>query len=142
MHLGSRGFLGVVARALVPPSRTCKYPCSVGARAAGFCPQPNECQCMPGYVGHDCSSPLCLSPCFHGTCTAPGVCTCEKNYHGGLNVDACRYVMGYEPFRLGGKPHQLITRRIQIERCIHLGAGFVGYSLGNGGRSCIASTSD
>eukprot|EP00976_Prorocentrum_cordatum_P023338 475644-Prorocentrum_minimum.AAC.4 len=54
---------------------------AIGSRA-GYCLHPNECQCSPGWTGANCSDPLCITPCIHGDCTAPGICTCQKNYHG------------------------------------------------------------
>mmetsp|Transcript_29856 Transcript_29856/g.41293 ORF Transcript_29856/g.41293 Transcript_29856/m.41293 type:complete len:408 (+) Transcript_29856:173-1396(+) len=53
-----------------------------GCSGHGYCLHPNECSCAPGWIGDSCKDPLCLTPCFKGACTAPGICTCQKNYHG------------------------------------------------------------
>ncbi|KAL7552581.1 hypothetical protein ACHAWF_015815 [Thalassiosira exigua] len=49
----------------------------------GTCVAPNECQCSPGWSGHDCTVPVCEQTCLHGgNCTHPNTCTCERGWSG------------------------------------------------------------
>lgn len=49
----------------------------------GTCVAPGQCQCAPGWSGHDCKTPVCEQACLHGgNCTAPNTCTCELGWSG------------------------------------------------------------
>ena len=49
----------------------------------GTCVGPNQCICAKGWVGSDCTTPLCSVPCQHnGNCTFPDTCTCERGWEG------------------------------------------------------------
>ena len=49
----------------------------------GTCVGPNKCECAEGWMGYDCSVPICNQTCLHnGNCTHPNTCTCEKGWMG------------------------------------------------------------
>lgn len=48
----------------------------------GTCVGPNKCSCSEGFMGEDCSIPICTQKCVHGNCTLPNQCTCEKGWSG------------------------------------------------------------
>jgi hypothetical protein len=38
--------------------------------------------CEPGYMGEDCSIPICTYGCAHGKCIGPNMCQCEFGWYG------------------------------------------------------------
>lgn len=46
--------------------------------------------CLAGWMGRDCTTPICLPGCHatHGSCDKPGVCNCEFGWQGPL-CDQC-----------------------------------------------------
>ena len=49
----------------------------------GACTATNDCACVPGWQGGDCSIPICPEPCRNGgTCVRPKQCSCPPGFSG------------------------------------------------------------
>ncbi|PAA64918.1 hypothetical protein BOX15_Mlig013074g1 [Macrostomum lignano] len=46
------------------------------------CSATGEIQCLPGYSGARCTTPICQPACVHGTCTGPNQCSCFNGWRG------------------------------------------------------------
>lgn len=46
-------------------------------------------QCIEGWSGADCNTPVCSGGCGHGKCTAPGHCECSGHFTG-AQCDQCQ----------------------------------------------------
>ena len=56
----------------------------------GTCVAPGVCACSRGWMGHNCTTPICEKPCLNGgRCTLPDTCTCEKGWAG----PTCEYAL-------------------------------------------------
>ena len=68
----------------------CKNPINEVCSGHGKCINWNECFCDEGYVGNECSFPICFGKnstnplvCSgHGNCTSPANCECHTGYWG------------------------------------------------------------
>ncbi|KAF0687658.1 Aste57867_20642 [Aphanomyces stellatus] len=65
----------------------------------GTCVAPDTCACAPGWVGADCSIPVCAPACVHGTCTLPNTCTCDLGWTGAI----CTVAICAQECRNGGQ---------------------------------------
>eukprot|EP00937_MAST-01D_sp_MAST-1D-sp2_P007042 g7042.t1 len=66
----------------------------------GTCVAPNTCRCADGWMGFDCSVPVCHQECQHnGNCTQPDTCTCERGWTG----KACEIAMCAQDCNNGGE---------------------------------------
>ena len=61
-------------------SAGCAFLCENG----GTCVAPDQCRCAPGWEGHDCTRPICSSPCDwqKEVCVGPDQCGCLPGYGG------------------------------------------------------------
>uniref|UniRef100_F6X0Y0 Protein delta homolog 1 n=1 Tax=Ornithorhynchus anatinus TaxID=9258 RepID=F6X0Y0_ORNAN len=50
----------------------------------GFCANPNECRCQPGWRGPLCTECIPFPGCLHGGCTLPWQCVCQEGWVGSL----------------------------------------------------------
>ena len=70
-------------------SATCSLICENGGRCIG----PEQCKCLDGWGGEDCTTPTCTSPCGERElCVGPNTCGCIPGYRGegkGCNEPLC-----------------------------------------------------
>jgi len=68
---------------------TCSLICENGGRCIG----PEQCKCLDGWGGEDCTTPTCTSPCGERElCVGPNTCGCIPGYRGegkGCNEPLC-----------------------------------------------------
>lgn len=53
-------------------------------RVTGFCSEPNECWCRPGYQGPTCDECTTYPGCVNGFCDRPFQCICQPGFTGKL----------------------------------------------------------
>ena len=60
----------------MPPAQFCHKPiCRDGCdKDSGFCTEPGECWCRPGYTGPTCTECLPYPGCANGFCEKPWEC--------------------------------------------------------------------
>lgn len=57
--------------------------CSKVCENQGVCTGPETCQCVAGWTGPDCTTPICTVPCGNRQiCTGPDRCSCIPGYDG------------------------------------------------------------
>ncbi|XP_056152466.1 protein delta homolog 1 [Lampris incognitus] len=59
--------------------------CSAGCNPeGGFCEEPGECRCKPGWQGETCNRCVPFPGCLHGSCQKAWQCICEDGWVGSL----------------------------------------------------------
>nr|XP_022319160.1 uncharacterized protein LOC111121954 [Crassostrea virginica] len=72
----------------------------------GDCISPDTCKCALGWIGQQCQTAICETPCTdHGSCTSPGTCTCDVGWQG-LTCEM--------PFSPGFQPRMLYIYNITL----------------------------
>lgn len=59
-------------------SAVCTFICENGGRCVGD----DKCQCLPGWTGVDCATPICTSCGTNKVCVAPETCRCKPGFNG------------------------------------------------------------
>ena len=71
----------------------CVFNCSLNCGVNGECvvTEFNEqCNCLDGWTGSSCNTPICNPSCVNGVCNTPGVCTCNTGWTGNLcDIPTC-----------------------------------------------------
>ncbi|CAB1334897.1 unnamed protein product, partial [Coregonus sp. 'balchen'] len=67
------------------------FECSAGCNPEnGYCENPGECRCRPGWHGVTCKQCMPFPGCLHGTCEKAWQCICKEGWMGSLYTNQCK----------------------------------------------------